>query len=91
MAAAHASIEKAAPLADIKLPKAVGPNAQTVAEVVTRRDQLKDKTVLVRGTVEMAAADPTPVLEHFGVAHLGGRAVWRGGEAGGDIVGGGGG
>jgi hypothetical protein len=51
MAAAHAGVAKAAPVANVKVPKAVGPNAQTVAEVITRRDQLKDKTVLVRGTV----------------------------------------
>jgi len=51
MAAAHAGIDQAAPVANIKVPKAVGPNAQTVAEVVTQGEQLKDKTVLVRGTV----------------------------------------
>jgi len=40
-----------ADLADTKVPKASGPNAQTVAEVITKRIELKDKTVLVRGKV----------------------------------------
>jgi len=38
-------------LGDIKVPKASGPNAQTVAEIITKRIELKDKTVLVRGKV----------------------------------------
>jgi len=38
-------------LGDIKVQKASGPNAQTVAEVITKRVELKDKTVLVRGKV----------------------------------------
>ena len=38
-------------LENIKVPKAIGPNAQTVAEVITRRTELKDKAVLVRGKV----------------------------------------
>jgi len=38
-------------LGDIKVPKASGPNAQTVAEVFTKRIELKDKSVLVRGKV----------------------------------------
>ena len=38
-------------LDNIKVPKAIGPNAQTVAEVITKRVELKDKTVLVRGKV----------------------------------------
>ena len=36
---------------DIKVPKASGPDARTVAEVITKRIELKDKTVLVRGKV----------------------------------------
>lgn len=36
-------------LGNIKVPKASGPNAQTVAEVITKRIELKDKSVLVRG------------------------------------------
>jgi len=38
-------------LENIKVPKAIGPNARTVAEVITRRIELKDKAVLVRGKV----------------------------------------
>ena len=34
-----------------KVPKATGPDAKTVAEVVTGKAKLKDKTVLVRGQV----------------------------------------
>ena len=49
--AAHAGIAKAAPVGNVKVAKATGPNARTVAEINTRRDELKDKTVLVRGTV----------------------------------------
>lgn len=33
------------------VPKATGPNARTVAEVITKRTELKDKEVLVRGRV----------------------------------------
>lgn len=36
---------------DIKVPKASGPDARTVAEIITKRIELKDKTVLVRGKV----------------------------------------
>ena len=44
---------KAAPadLGDIKVPKASGPDARTVAEVITKRIELKNKTVVVRGKV----------------------------------------
>ena len=38
-------------LENVKVPKAIGPNAQTVAEVITKRVELKDKAVLVRGKV----------------------------------------
>lgn len=38
-------------LGDIKVPKANGPDARTVAEVITKRGELKDKNVLVRGKV----------------------------------------
>ena len=51
MAAAHAGLDKTAAVGEVKVAKASGPNARTVAEIVTRRDELKDKTVLVRGTV----------------------------------------
>ena len=36
---------------NIKVPKATGPNARTVVEVVTKRNELNNKTVLVRGKV----------------------------------------
>jgi hypothetical protein len=37
--------------ANIKVPKATGANAKTVAEVVTKGAELKDKPVLVRGKI----------------------------------------
>jgi hypothetical protein len=36
---------------DAKVPRASGPNARTVAEIVTKSAELKDKPVLVRGKV----------------------------------------
>jgi DNA/RNA endonuclease YhcR with UshA esterase domain len=36
---------------DAKVPKASGPNARTVAEIMTKSAELKDKPVLVRGKV----------------------------------------
>ena len=48
--APHAGTPAAA-VTNVKVAKATGANARTVAEVITRRDELKDKTVLVRGTV----------------------------------------
>jgi hypothetical protein len=51
LSAAHAGIGTAPALADVKVPKASGPNARTVAEIVTGRAALKDQTVLVRGKV----------------------------------------
>jgi hypothetical protein len=36
---------------DVKVPKASGPNARTVAEIMTKGAELKDKPVLVRGRV----------------------------------------
>ncbi|HBA92776.1 MAG TPA: hypothetical protein DCZ08_13880 [Anaerolineaceae bacterium] len=38
-------------LGDIKVPKASGPDARTVAEVITKRIELKNKIVLIRGKV----------------------------------------
>jgi hypothetical protein len=38
-------------LENIKVPKAIGPNARTVAEIIGKRLELKDQTVLVRGKV----------------------------------------
>lgn len=37
--------------ADVKVPKASGPNARTVAEIMAKPADLKDKPVLVRGKV----------------------------------------
>ncbi len=36
---------------DVKVPKATGADARTVAEIVTKRTELKDKPVVVRGKV----------------------------------------
>ena len=51
MAAAHAGVAKSADVGDVKVAKATGPDARTVAEVVAKRADLKDKTVVVRGKV----------------------------------------
>ena len=51
MAAAHAGIAGAPGAVDVKVPKASGPNARTIAEIVTGKTALKDKAVLVRGKV----------------------------------------
>lgn len=51
MTAVHAGVAKAADVGDVKVAKASGPDARTVAEIVTKRTALKDKTVLVRGKV----------------------------------------
>jgi len=51
MAAAHAGVAKSADVGDVKVAKATGPDARTVAEVVAKRTDLKDKTVVVRGKV----------------------------------------
>jgi len=51
MAAAHAGLAKAKDVGDIHVPKASGANARTVAEIVTKGSELKDKPVLVRGKV----------------------------------------
>jgi hypothetical protein len=50
-ASAHAGVAAAPAVADVKVPKARGPNARTVAEIVTGRAALKDKAVLIRGKV----------------------------------------
>jgi hypothetical protein len=47
----HAGIAKSADVGDIKVAKAAGPNARTVAEIVTAKAELKDKTVEVRGKI----------------------------------------
>ncbi len=51
MGAAHASLAKTPDAVDVHVPKAVGANARTVAEVVTKRAELKDKPVLLRARV----------------------------------------
>ena len=47
----HPGIGKSVDVGDVKVSKASGPNARTVAEIITKRIELKDKTVLVRGKV----------------------------------------
>lgn len=51
MTAAHAGLARAADVGDVKVPKAIGPDARTVAEIVTKKSELKDKTILVRAKV----------------------------------------
>lgn len=51
MAAAHAGLAKSGGAADVKVPKAVGAHARTVAEIITKRAELKDKPVLLRAKV----------------------------------------
>jgi hypothetical protein len=51
MTTLHAGVAKQVDVGNIKVAKASGPDAQTVAEIVTKRAALKDKTVLVRGKV----------------------------------------
>ena len=51
MAPAHAAAAKAPETPDVKVDKAKGANARTVAEVNTRSSDLKDKPVVVRGKV----------------------------------------
>jgi len=47
----HPGMGKAVDVGDVKVAKASGPDARTVAEIITKRIELKDKTVLVRGKV----------------------------------------
>ena len=57
VAAPHAKVGDApAEAADVRVPKAEGKDARTVAEVFAERSQLKDKTVTVRGKVVKANA-----------------------------------
>lgn len=51
MAAAHAGLAKPGDTADVIVPKAVGANARTVAEIITKRGELNNKPVLLRGKV----------------------------------------
>ena len=50
-AAPHGGAPKVDFAGDVKVPKASGPDARTVAEIITKSAELKDKTVLVRGKV----------------------------------------
>ena len=47
----HAGIARAADVGDVKVPKATGPDAQTVAEIIAKKTALNSKPVLVRGKV----------------------------------------
>ena len=47
----NAGATKAVDLGNVKVPKATGPDARTVAEIVAKGTELKDKTVVVRGKV----------------------------------------
>jgi hypothetical protein len=49
--AMHAGMSQPADIADVKVAKATGPDARTVAEIVGTKADLKGKTVLVRGKV----------------------------------------
>ena len=51
MGAMHAGIAKPVDVPDVKVAKATGPDARTVAETVTGRVSLKDKPVVIRGKV----------------------------------------
>jgi hypothetical protein len=52
MAAAHAGVgAQKVDVANVKVAKAKGANAKTVAEVLTKSAELKDKPVLVRGKI----------------------------------------
>ncbi len=57
MAAMHASAARSTNIADVNVARATGPNAHTVAEVVSGRATLNDKPVLVRGKVVKFTAD----------------------------------
>jgi hypothetical protein len=47
----HGGISQATDVGNVKVAKASGPDARTVAEIVTKRTELKDKPVTVRGKV----------------------------------------
>lgn len=51
MATAHADVAKTADAGDVRVTKATGANARTVAEIVTKASELKDKPVVVHGKV----------------------------------------
>ena len=47
----HSGMSKPVDVGDVKVSKASGPDARTVAEIVTDKAALKDKNVVVRGKV----------------------------------------
>ncbi len=51
LASVHAGVGKAPAMGEVKVAKASGPDARTVAEIVAGKDQLKGQTVVVRGKV----------------------------------------
>lgn len=51
MSAGHSGMPKPEYAGDVKVPKASGADARTVAEVIGKSAELKDKTVLIRGKV----------------------------------------
>ena len=51
IAAAHAGLPKQVDLDNIKVAKASGPNARTVAEIVSKSAENKDKAIVVSGKV----------------------------------------
>jgi hypothetical protein len=51
MGAMHSGMAKPADVTDVKVPKATGADARTVAEIVGKSGELKNKTVVVRGKV----------------------------------------
>jgi hypothetical protein len=51
VAAMHAGPQQPANAGDVKVPKASGPDARTVAEIIAAKAELKGKPVLVRGKV----------------------------------------
>jgi hypothetical protein len=51
MAQMHAGVAKPVTVPNVKVAKAKGPDARTVAEIVEKKAELKDRPVLVRGQV----------------------------------------
>ena len=51
MGAMHSGMAKPAEVADVKVPKATGADARTVAEIAGKGGELKGKTVVVRAKV----------------------------------------
>ena len=51
MAVAHSAAAKAADIGDVHVPKASGSNARTVAEIISKGVELKDKPVVLRAKV----------------------------------------